>query len=63
MEYTNWDDTVKIPKSANPNMKVMRQHLANKKSIEGTKTKVADVKLGKFYLIKGVDNAFKMLSK
>ena len=25
--------------------------------------KVADVKLGKFYLIKGVDNAFKMLSK
>ena len=63
LEYTNWDDTVKIPKSANPNMKVMRQHLANKKSIEGTKTKVADVKLGKFYLIKGVDNAFKMLSK
>lgn len=63
LEYTNWDDTVKIPKSANPNMKVMRQHLANKKSIEGTKTKVADVKLGKFYLIKGIDNAFKMLSK
>jgi hypothetical protein len=63
LEYTNWDNSVKIPKSANPNMKAMRDHLKNIKSIEGTKAKVADVKLGKYYLIKGIENAFKMLSK
>ncbi len=63
LEYTNWDDTMKIPKAANPNMKVMRQYLANKKSIEGTKTKVADVKLGKYYLIKGLKAGLSMLGK
>ena len=53
----------KIPKSANPNMKVMRQYLANRTSIEGDKGKVADVKLGKNYLIRGLKAGMSMLGK
>tara|TARA_B100001113_G_scaffold353561_1_gene358353 strand:- start:377 stop:1273 length:897 start_codon:yes stop_codon:yes gene_type:complete len=63
VEYTDWDDMVKIPKSANPNMKVMRQYLANRTSIEGDKGKVADVKLGKNYLIRGLKAGMSMLGK
>ena len=54
---------VKIPKSANPNMKVMRQYLANRTSIEGDKGKVADVKLGKNYLIRGLEAGMSMLGR
>ena len=63
VEYTDWDDMVKIPKSANPNMKVMRQYLANRTSIEGDKGKVADVKLGKNYLIRGLEAGMSMLGR
>ena len=39
-------------------MKQMRAHLA---SLPGDKQKIADVKLGKNYIIGGLENALKML--
>ena len=56
--YTPKDDLVRIPKNANPDMKQMRAHLA---SLPGDKQKIADVKLGKNYIIGGLENALKML--
>ena len=58
LTYTPKDDLVRIPKNANPDMKQMRAHLA---SLPGDKQKIADVKLGKNYIIGGLENALKML--
>ena len=55
--YTPKDDLVRIPKNANPDMKKMRAYLA---SLPGEQ-KIADVKLGKNYIIGGLENALKML--
>ena len=55
--YTPKDDLVRIPKNANPDMKKMRANLA---SLPGEQ-KIADVKLGKNYIIGGLENALKML--
>ena len=64
LEYMEKSGIVKIPKAANPNMKAMRDYLKNMKSIRGEPAgKIADVKLGKNYLIGGLENAFKLLSR
>ncbi len=62
VSYTPKDNTVKIPKDANPNMKKMRAHLATLTTPETPNgQKIADVKLGKYYKIAGLENALKML--
>ena len=64
LEYMEKSGIVKIPKAANPNMKAMKDYLKNMKSIGGEAPgKIADVKLGKNYLIGGLENAFKLLSR
>jgi hypothetical protein len=64
LEYMEKSGIVKIPKAANPNMKAMKDYLKNMKSIRGEPAgKIADVKLGKNYLIGGLENAFKLLSR
>jgi len=64
LEYMEKSGIVKIPKAANPDMKAMKDYLKNMKSIGGEAPgKIADVKLGKNYLIGGLENAFKLLSR